>query len=339
MRRVLRSEDFSLVITAHRAGPMLEACLDGAARLDPPPGEVIVTIDGADPAVVREAEARGFRVASASGVSAARNAGARRSSGPVVLFSDSDVLMPSDHVARAAEAFAQAGDVAAVIGSYDDAPEAGGVVSRYRNLLHHFTHQHGSSEAQTFWAGCGAVRREAFDAVGGFDESFRLPSVEDIDLGYRLRRAGYRIRLAPAWQVKHLKRWRFRDLIVTDIGRRAIPWTRLLRREGRLDNDLNTGRMSRWSAAFVVAGVLLGAVGLFHPSAFVPAAAAFAAATVLNARFYRFLAGRGGWAFAAASIPLHWLYFLGAAAGFVAGHLGPVPARGREPARKLNDQE
>lgn len=332
MRAVPRPADFSLVITAHRAGPMLEACLESAGRLDPRPGDLVVAVDGADEAAVEAARRRGFRIATTqrgAGVSVTRNAGARATTGAVLLFSDSDILLPADHVARAAAAFADAGDAAAVIGSYDDEPAGGGFVSRYRNLLHHFTHQHGSPEARTFWAGCGAVRRDAFEAVEGFDGAFRIPSVEDIDLGYRLRRAGFRIRLVPGWQVKHLKRWRLRDLVFTDIFRRAVPWTRLLRREGRLDNDLNTGRASRWSAMLVGSGVASCGAGLFYPPAFIAAVAALAAAIALNARFYRFLAGRGGWAFAAASIPLHWLYFLGAMTGFALGQLGPAARTGR----------
>ena len=50
----------------------------------------------------------------------------------------------------------------AVMGSYDDTPSEPGLVSQYRNLLHHFVHQVGREKASTFWAGCGAVRRGAF---------------------------------------------------------------------------------------------------------------------------------------------------------------------------------
>ncbi len=317
-------DDFSLIITAHRGGPMLEACLESAARLEPAPREVIVTMDGADPAVMEAANRRGFTVTinpSAPGVSVTRNAGVKAATGDIIAFADSDVLLRKDHIARLARAFADHPEAAAVIGSYDDQPAAPGLVSRYRNLLHHYTHQHGSHEAQTFWAGCGAVRRQVFVEVGGFDENYRLPSVEDIELGYRLRKAGHRIRLVPDWQVKHLKKWSLRDLIVTDIGRRAIPWTKLLRREQRLDNDLNIDHSSRLSAALVCAGVCLLPLGFFWRPAFLLGALLLALATALNWTFYKFLARTGGWCFAIASIPLHWIYYFGATVGFVIGNL------------------
>jgi GT2 family glycosyltransferase len=192
--------DLSLVITAHRAGPMLDVCLTSAAALDPVPREVIVSIDGSDPAVIEAAKLRGFRVVSSPdtpGVSATRNAGIKAATGDIIVFADSDVLLPKGHIARLAQAFIEHPEASAIIGSYDNTPAAPGFVSRYRNLLHHYTHQHGSPDAQTFWAGCGAIRREAFEEVGGFDESYRLPSVEDIELGYRLRQAGHHIRLVP----------------------------------------------------------------------------------------------------------------------------------------------
>jgi len=304
---------------------MLAACLDSASKLHPPPREVIVAIDGEDGQVVNEAVARGFRVIccpTAPGVSATRNAGVNAATGDVVVFADSDVLLRPDHIARAAQAFAKHPEAAAIFGSYDDEPSAPGVVSRYRNLLHHYTHQGAKAEAQTFWAGCGAIRRDVFLGIGGFDESYRSPSVEDIELGYRLRQAGHHIRLVPDWQVKHLKKWTWRDLISTDIGCRAIPWTRLLRRERRLDNDLNIDRGARLSAAMVCLAITAAVAGILWPPFIIVAVLGLAVTTVANFDFYRFLARRGGWVFAALAIPLHWFYFLGATTGFIVGQFG-----------------
>jgi GT2 family glycosyltransferase len=320
------THDLSLVITAHRGGQMLDACLDSAAALEPAPREVIVAIDGDDEQVVKKAESLGLRVVAcpnSPGVSATRNAGVKAVTGDIVVFADSDVLLRPDHMAAAAQAFDVNPEAAAVIGSYDDQPAAPGIISRYRNLLHHYTHQHGAREAQTFWAGCGAIRRDVFEEVGGFDQSYRLPSVEDIELGYRLRQAGHSIRLVPDWQVKHLKKWHLRDLFFTDIGRRAIPWTKLLRREKRLDNDLNIDHSSRLSAALVcLAAVALTTGFLWRPAVLI-GAALIAVAVGINWTFYRFLAAKGGWIFAISAIPLHLLYFGGAAVGFLVGKLGP----------------
>jgi N-acetylglucosaminyl-diphospho-decaprenol L-rhamnosyltransferase len=52
---------------------------------------------------------------------------------------------------------------------------------------------------------CGAavaIRRQAFDAIGGFDEGFFMYS-EDVDLAYRLARAGWQVHFAPVATVVH----------------------------------------------------------------------------------------------------------------------------------------
>ena len=56
-----------------------------------------------------------------------------------------------------------------------------------------------------FWATGAAlvVRRDAFLAAGGFDESFGM-HMEEIDLCWRLQRAGGRVRVEPASEVYHL---------------------------------------------------------------------------------------------------------------------------------------
>jgi GT2 family glycosyltransferase len=320
---MLKTPPLGIVVTAHRYGPMLVECLDGVARLDPPPVQVVVAIDGRCPQITDTARGRGFEVVefeNALGVSAARNAGAARVGAPFVAFLDSDVVPKVDFVLKAFAALRSQPGAVAAMGSYDDSPAAPGVVSRYRNLLHHFTHQHGNREAQTFWAACGICDAEVFRSEGGYDERYALPSIEDIELGYRLRRAGHRIALDPTWQIKHLKKWTWRDLVFTDIGRRAIPWTLLLLREGRLDNDLNIDTRSRRSALMVV-GALASLPASFVSLWFLSIPlACLGSAIFLNRRFYRFLAQKGGWAFAAGAIPLHLFYFLAATIGWVLGH-------------------
>jgi hypothetical protein len=215
-------------------------------------------------------------------------------------------------------------DVVALFGGYDCDPPARNPASLFKNLLHHYVHQHGDREAGTFWSGCGAVRRAAFLAAGGFDESW--PSMEDVELGMRLRQAGHRIRLCPEVQATHLKRWTLASLWRTDIFSRAIPWTRLILRQGRLSCDLNLNRRSRLSAlcAWALLGCTLLVLGLalFGPARLAGWAALgilLSAATMaaLNADLYAFFFRRGGARFALIAAALHVGYLLYSSLVFV----------------------
>jgi hypothetical protein len=117
--------------------------------------------------------------------------------------------------------------------------------------MHCFVHQTGHSEASTFWSGCGAIRGAIFEKYSGFDETYRRPAIEAIELGYRLIRDGRRIMLDRALEVKHLKQWSFWGLVKTDIINRGIPWTELIPRDHHIPSDLNLQLSQRVSVALV----------------------------------------------------------------------------------------
>jgi glycosyltransferase involved in cell wall biosynthesis len=243
---------------------------------------------------------------SAGGPAAARNAGVAETTSEVVAFVDADVVVHPDALARLREAFAADPDLAAAFGSYDDAPRDPGIVSRFRNLLHHHIHTSAPGPADSFWAGLGAVRRRSFEAAGGFDaERFTTSAVEDIDLGMRIRAAGGRIALDPGIRGTHLKRWTLASMVRTDVLARGVPWLRLQLEAGRLAGSLNLGWRQRVGAANAVAttwamlrrrprGVLAGC----------------AAELALEHRLYSLLRRRGGLALALAGLPLHLLHHL-----------------------------
>jgi GT2 family glycosyltransferase len=307
----------SIVIPVRDGGEAFGQALAALARLSPPPHETIVVEDGpqrdgrsypADVTVVRQPEPRG--------PAAARNAGARRATGDVLFFLDADVVAAVDAVGRLGPAFSDPG-VDAVFGSYDRHPSAPGFVSQFKNLVHHYVHQHAREDAQTFWSGCGAIRRAVFERLGGFDEHFSTPSVEDIELGMRLRRDGGRIRLLKSLQVTHLKRWTLASTIRTDVLSRAVPWTRLLLAEPALPNDLNISRRAR--AAALLAGLMAGALTLapLAPQALMLAAALAPALVALDWPLWRFFAAERGWWFALRAMPMQWLYYLYSSAAFL----------------------
>ena len=303
----------SIVVPAFNCAAELGECLAAldVARAD---REVLVVDDASTDEtseVARRSGARILRFDRNRGPAAARNHGARASGGEVLVFVDADVVPAPGAADRLVRLLEERPEIAAVFGSYDANPRAGGVVSRYRNLLHHFVHQRGNPEAETFWAGCGAIRRTAFEAVGGFDERrFPRSSIEDIDLGYRLRRAGHRIVLDPTIQATHLKRWTLASVVWTDVTRRAIPWARLVMEEGRSLDHLNLEWSQRAAAFFAALAALCLALAAVRPFFLLGVVAAVAAVIALNRGLFALFARRFGIAFAAACVPLHMLYYL-----------------------------
>ena len=190
--------------------------------------EALVVFDGAPPPAPHWLLQSGAILLSTGlrqGPAAARNLAARSAHGAILLFVDADVELHPDAIERIRARFDADPTLTALFGSYDDRPAAPGIVSRFRNLLHHHTHSSHPGTATTFWAGCGAVRRDAFQAAGGFDAvAYLRPSIEDIEFGLRLSDAGQRIELDPSIQGTHHKRWTLQSMVATDIRQRAIPW-------------------------------------------------------------------------------------------------------------------
>jgi GT2 family glycosyltransferase len=244
----------------------------------------------------------------------------RRATGEILLFLDSDVVPHADCLQRVAAFFASPPvGFAAVIGSYDWQPLAPGVVSQFRNLLHCYVHCQSAGEVASFWGGCSAVRRAAFFEAGGFDEAFRLPSIEDVEFGWRLQRAGHKILLDPNICLTHRKRWTLRSMVSTDLRRRAIPWTMLAWSGVALPRNLNFTLPRRFS---VVAAALMScgaALALVDVRFLWLAVAAFAAMAALNLPYLRWTHAHRGPAFTACCLPLLALHYLTQAAGWPIG--------------------
>jgi cellulose synthase/poly-beta-1,6-N-acetylglucosamine synthase-like glycosyltransferase len=283
------------IVPATDSPPTLAACLEGIESAAEPPEELVVVREGGIP-------------------SAARNDGAEDASGDVLVFVDADVVPHADAFVRIRRAFADDPDLVALFGSYDDSPAAPGAVSAFRNLLHHHVHQTSAGQATTFWTGLGAVRREAFFGVGGFDAEQRW--LEDVDLGMRLSAGGARIVLDPSVQGTHLKRWGLVEMIRTDFARRGIPWVGLMLRHGGASSELNLAWRHRASGAVsVVAAVAVLGRRLRL------AVAALAALVALNGPFYRLLLRRRGPAEAALGVLLHAVHHVAGAVAVPVGVL------------------
>lgn len=312
----------SIVIPVRNGGTSFSQCLSHLKRFVPQSTEIVIVVDGGMDDSAQLAQASGaavIQLPTAGGPARARNIGASAAQNDILLFIDADVTIGADTLNQVVSTFQKHPDLAALIGSYDDTPGASNFLSQYKNLFHHYTHQTGCEQASTFWGACGAIRREVFLAIGGFDESYRYPSVEDIELGYRLKRAGYEIRLCKTVQVKHLKRWEPVSLLRAEVFYRAIPWTELLWRDRQFNNDLNLKTSSRTSLLLTYGLLIALIAGWWQGWALAIAAIFGLLLLILNQSVYRFFyQKRGGW-FTLGVVFWHWLYFLYGGLAFAIG--------------------
>ena len=317
----------SVVVPVFKAERYIEQCIAGLFAAGFTTDEILVVDDCSPDATSDTVRAMGIEplvMPANRGAAAARNAGAAASDADILLFVDCDVVVDRDVRERVLHFFTRKPSFAAVFGSYDSAPEWASSVSRFRNLLHRHVHVEARGEAVTFWTGCGAVRRESFERVGGFDCNQRM--MEDVKLGLEMHAAGERVWLDPSIQGKHLKRWTLASMFRTDMVHRAIPWTRLLRTEiGKASSyALNLSVHGRVSGIAVL-GTLIG----LALSAIAPATGAVTVAASIgvligaNKRFLKTMRREHGTAQALLAVPLLWVHYLSACLGFGYAMLRP----------------
>jgi glycosyltransferase involved in cell wall biosynthesis len=313
----------SIVIPVYNGGPVFERCLAAIQKADFHDWELVVVDDGSTDESARRAGqcgARLFHTPERRGPAAARNLGAQVARGEYLFFIDADCEVRPDTLTRIADRLHAQPELDALFGSYDAEPGASNFIAQYKNLFHHYVHQHGSEIASTFWTGCGVIRRSRFLALGGFDvQLYRRPAIEDIDLGYRLKQAGGEIRLAKEVQVRHLKAWTLLTLLKSDIFDRGIPWTRLILQNQIFTNDLNLQTHNRVSVVAVYGLLLALVIGFFQPQGFWVALGLAGLLLWLNRQLYQFFYARRGPVFTLGVVPMHWLYYLYNAISFGCG--------------------
>lgn len=325
----------SVIMPAYNAAHYLEKSLPPliAMRERGEIAEVLVVDDcSPDPTNVATAEKLGatvVRMPQNGGPGAARNHAAKQAVGDILWLIDADVVAHDDS-ARLVRLSFDDREVGAVFGSYDSNPPAENFASQYKNLVHRYYHQRGKADSDSFWSGCGAIRRSVYLDLGGFDgKRFGRPSIEDIEFGFRMKSAGWSIRLVHGLLCTHLKRWSLPEVVRTDIFQRAVPWSHLILSGRGMNNDLNVSSAERVKAG--VAGLwflslFASLVPLFWP--FAPAASLLLGLMVvlLNRDLIGFFAGNKSAAFAAAATLFHQVYYVYSAATFTlcaAGyHLG-----------------
>jgi glycosyltransferase involved in cell wall biosynthesis len=248
------SPRYSIVIPTYQRRQIVKRSVEALARLEGPSFEVIVVVDGSTDGTAEELRTLSLDAPLQvlqqpnAGAASARNRGAALAQADIILFLDDDMIAASDLLLRHDEAHLDGAD--AVFGHIPIAPDAPrnflsqGVAdwaeARRRRLLDNG----GQLTFSDLLTGQLSVRRDVFQALGGFDSQFTGGGTfgrEDTDFGQRLFDRGHRVVFAPeavSWQYyavepdAYLRQWR-------QAGQADVRYVR------KHPNELNKIRRSR----------------------------------------------------------------------------------------------
>ena len=196
----------SVIIPNHNGAGTIGNCLAAAQASQYGNFEIIVVDDGSDDdsvEVIERYSCKLVRLEQHGGTARARNAGASHSRGRILFFTDADCLLQSDTLVLAARTLALEGPDAIVGGTYTPAPHDRRFFSRFQSIFINYFETRHAPAADYIAAHALAMDASVFRRNRGFAEDVR-PILEDVEFSHRLRRAGCRLVMNPAIQVRHI---------------------------------------------------------------------------------------------------------------------------------------
>lgn len=183
----------SVIVPVYNAEQTLRACLESLFAVEHLDYEVIVVDDGSTDGTVALASTYPCKLVSLKrnvGAGEARNRGVEHAQGEILAFTDGDCIVPSDWLAKIERALQ--GDVAGVTGVYA-IPDDPSPLARFVGHDIRLRFMHLSGETNVFGTYNGAVLRNVFEQVGGFDPRIRGASWEDVEFGLHVVEKGHKL--------------------------------------------------------------------------------------------------------------------------------------------------
>lgn len=242
----------SVIIPYYNAPEKLMRLLEALEKSrKAPPFEVIIVDDGSDKQFTvnrspftekKKTNLRAvnytlriIRLKMNCGPAVARNRGVRAAKGTFVVFLDGDVEVFPDTLQEIARVFTDDPDVVALTGVWVKEQKSTAFFPNFKALRdwsYWINERDKSGYYFLFSTRIAAIKRAVFLRLGGFDEEYPAPLVEDIELTYRIARR-YAIIFAPRVRVRH----EFEEFwpIAKKYFLRAYYWTKLYQRRKKFD--------------------------------------------------------------------------------------------------------
>lgn len=312
----------SAVVPVHNSAGTIRLCLQGIIEQSVPFDEIILVDDGSTDDACSSLEGimniTVIKLPSKMGPAFARNAGARHASGEIIFFVDSDVRLPANAVHEVRMIFSKWENLVCVCGIYSKSVfRKNDFISQYRALTQHFWKKSECGNTARFACSVGAIKRDVFSEMGGFDERFLGPDVEDYEFGHRLTARGYSILQTDSIVADHNDEKSLFQLAKA-VFSRAYSYAGLFMKRRKID----TGYLGRRRVlVFPVAlfSIVLLSASFFENRLFLFWVLSFAVFIILDLDLYRLFLKEKGIIFLCAGTILHFFFILVMGSGFLTG--------------------
>ena len=333
MNETLETNPFvSIVIPVKNGSAVLDPCLRAIKRSSYKNFELIVVDDHSTDETVAVARSHGasvYEAADGSGANSARNYGAARAKGDILVFIDSDIIVGRETILEIVETLDQGG-LDAVVGLYSAKHRHESFVSQYKNLWVRYSYIKSPPAIDWLFGAISGIKRPAFEKMGGFNVDLMAHhGHDDIELGKRFARENLSITLNMDIEVEHLKRYTFWSFVRNEFHR-SLGFAELAIRFGEATKSVRKGFVNVYPAfiisTLVSVPLLFLAIAFFLDFAPLWLAGAGAGVyLVLNIRFLNYLEQVRGLFAMLVMIPFlfidHVVCLVGSIAGIIKGLL------------------
>ena len=222
MEEIQANPSVTVIVPVKNGEQTIQPLLESLQNLDYDPKKVeVVVVDGNSKDKTREIVKKypvKLVIENKKGINLARNMGIKNSNGEIIVFTDSDCIVPSNWVTKIVENFKDP-QVSCVGGSAIALDND--FVSQYADnsivrLMPVFKKREELKQVKPFFghpAGCNmAFRRKAVEEVGFFDEQIQY-GFDEVEFADRICRAGYKMVLDPEVSVWHKHRSTFGEFL------------------------------------------------------------------------------------------------------------------------------
>lgn len=229
----------SIIIPYYNASEKLERLLASIEKSKKAPSYEVIVVDDGSTVRSKMLDARykitQIRLAKNKGPAVARNKGVAAAKGEFVVFLDGDVEVFPDTLYQIARVFKDDPDVVALTGVWVKEQKSRDFFPNFKALRdwsYWINERDKSGYYFLFSTRIASIKKAVFTRLGGFDEAYPAPLVEDIELTYRIARR-YAIVFASQVRVRH----EFEGFwpIAKKYFLRAYYWTKLYARRKKFD--------------------------------------------------------------------------------------------------------